>query len=217
MYSSLRVVTPPVCLPVDLPLAAQHCRIDMATEFNLVELYVSTATMLAEQYLGRILIAQTLDWTVAESSPPASAMVPMASPATLLSAGTLLAAPLGFPWPPRRPLEIPRSPLISVQSVTLGGIETEERVLDASEYSVDLHTEPGRLLQRTKSPTAFQRMVVRFTAGYGTDPISVPSPIRNAILLMAAWLYEHRGDAEGDMPKAAQMLLAPYRLVTFGG
>jgi hypothetical protein len=45
----------------------------------------------------------------------------------------------------------------------------------------------------------------------------VPAPIVNAILLTAAALYEHRGDDDGDLPRAAEALLTPYRLVTFGG
>ena len=42
-------------------------------------------------------------------------------------------------------------------------------------------------------------------------------PIRHAILLLTAFLYEQRGDAIAEMPAFARNLMQPYRLWTFAG
>lgn len=222
MISALRLVTPPALEPVDPDTAIAHCRIDADDGGRLLlDSYIVSARAWVETFLGRVLITQTLDWSVGEAQPapgPNTALVPLTSPATMLAPGSLLAPPLGFPWPPRRPLELPRSPVQSVVSVTLGGLDIDPVALDASQYAVDLATDPARLLlQPGAAPRSWERVTVRFKAGYGDQPAAVPAPIRHAILLLTAFLWEHRGDAGGDMPKAAEMLLSPYRLVTFGG
>lgn len=42
-------------------------------------------------------------------------------------------------------------------------------------------------------------------------------PIRHAIMVLTAYLYEGRGDVNSDGPQAAWSLLGPYRLWQFGG
>jgi uncharacterized phiE125 gp8 family phage protein len=61
-------------------------------------------------------------------------------------------------------------------------------------------------------------MIIDYTAGYDdADPEAVPTPIRHAILLLTAFLYEQRGDAAAELPDAAARLMDPYRLWSFAG
>lgn len=55
-----------------------------------------------------------------------------------------------------------------------------------------------------------------FTVGFGPGPLDLPGDLRQAILLMATHLYEHRDPALGaqaGMPFAVLALLAPHRAV----
>ena len=53
-------------------------------------------------------------------------------------------------------------------------------------------------------PTALRvanSIEVEYRAGYGTDPASIPADIRQAVLMLTANLYEHRGETvTGSMP-----------------
>lgn len=59
------------------------------------------------------------------------------------------------------------------------------------------------------------RVEVVYEAGYGTLPSDIPAPIRQAILMLAAEMYETRTSA-GSLPDNAviQALLAPYKIAT---
>jgi uncharacterized phiE125 gp8 family phage protein len=56
---------------------------------------------------------------------------------------------------------------------------------------------------------------IRFVAGYG-DPANVPDEIKQAILMMVADLYEHRGEEVigNEVQDRAESLLSKERLVT---
>jgi|GEM_PF-2102686 len=57
-------------------------------------------------------------------------------------------------------------------------------------------------------------IVVVYEAGFGADPSDVPAQIRQAILMLAAWLYEHRGQcdaSDGVQKSGAASILTPWR------
>ncbi len=65
-------------------------------------------------------------------------------------------------------------------------------------------------------PVAFQigaPTTITFTAGYGPTPSDVPAPLRQAMLLLVSYGYEHRDSTDG-LPLMVQALIAPYRVVT---
>lgn len=62
-------------------------------------------------------------------------------------------------------------------------------------------------------------VTVTFDAGFGALWSDVPDDLAQAVLLLAAHFYEHRGDgaASAGLPDAVSALIAPYRIVrTFG-
>lgn len=56
-------------------------------------------------------------------------------------------------------------------------------------------------------------LVIRYTSGYGDSAADVPLAIRQAILMLIAHLYEHRGDDAIEIPPTVKILLRPYRVV----
>jgi uncharacterized phiE125 gp8 family phage protein len=95
---------------------------------------------------------------------------------------------------------LPRYPLQSITSVTTydtGDNATSITVADV--FNVDTYRTPGRIALRSGQtwPIALREtnaIVIDYVAGYGSAAGDVPAPIRQAILLMAASLYENRGD-----------------------
>ena len=210
MYASLRVIVAPASEPVDVPLARQHARIDSGYDDTLVAMYITSARLWAETYLNRALFTQKLQYNVTWAPPPT---------ATPLVPQSLIVFPLN--WPPlvKRPIELPRAPCQSVEQIQWGPLDNMT-VADPEDYDLNLGVEPGYVSVKPQLLPQIpqQSMIIDYTAGYDDgDPDAVPMPIRHAILLLTAWLYEQRGDVSSEMPAAATMLLQPYRLWTFAG
>ena len=209
MFSSLTVVTPPTAEPVSVDLVRQHCRIDNEDDDPLLAIYITSARIWVEDYLGRILLLQQLRWIVARETPRQS-MPYVGLPLSLM------VFPLWYPWAAmhRNALELPRQPVVSVDAVASGQWgQPDTMLVPGTDYDVDPATARLRLHQGWCG-CGQDHLVVTFTAGDAATAIR--QPIIHAILLLTAFLYENRGDAGGDMPDVARALLSPYRLVTFG-
>lgn len=215
MRTTLQVTAAPATLPVGLGIAKQHCRIDHASDDDLLQVYIGVATSMAEQYLSRALITQTLLWTVTPEWP--------VRPDVHFLRGAL---------------QLPRAPVQSITSVVLtdqrGNVTTITPATlpvvppaTLQGYVADLSQQPATLVigldtvlvdGRTVRNATLQHLQVQFVAGYGVptdgDPYvaAIPEPIKQAILLTIAHLYEHRGDTDAAMPRAAEWLLDPYRI-----
>lgn len=121
-------------------------------------------------------------------------------------------------WPPRRLVEVPLSPVASVDAITVYDGEGEPAVLDPAGYVADVTSSPARILVRgTVAPEAtFNGIEIDLTAGYGeTD--DVPAPLRQAVLQLAAHWYERRepvafGGSAQPAPLGFEALIAPYRV-----
>jgi uncharacterized phiE125 gp8 family phage protein len=50
-------------------------------------------------------------------------------------------------------------------------------------------------------------------AGFGATPAAVPEDLRQAVLLMVAHWYAHRGDEPQPLPAGIAALLTPFREV----
>ena len=211
MFSAVYVTTPPAAEPVGVPLARQHCRVDQLSDDALIAIYITAARAWAEQYLGRALVTQQLTWTLSFDRPP-NGFPYVSMPLSLLI------LPQWFQWPLSQAgsVKLPWQPVISVDAVSYGQWGEADTVLTVgTDYDVDpasarLRIHPGSMVLPN------DHLQVQFTAGYGDDPRLIPGPIIAAILILTAFLYEQRGDAGGEMPMAAERLLAPYRIVRFG-
>lgn len=121
-------------------------------------------------------------------------------------------------------ITIPKSPLVSVTSVTYTDTNGDAQTVSASNYTVvapsGLECAPGYIVPAygvywpvTRAvPNA---VVVRFVAGYGVAS-TVPAPIRAAMKLLIGHWYANReavniGNITSELPLAVASLLWPYK------
>jgi hypothetical protein len=209
MYTALRVVTPPASEPVLLADAKQHLRVDQSCDDAYISGLITSARMMIEEWSGRSLITQTLNWTMSQSVP--SGALPLL-PMPMLVLPIILTAPQII----NKPLQLPRSPVQSVSSVMWTDTDGTQYPLTAgTDYMVDTALEPARVrLTWLTIPRYLENIQVQFVAGYGSDGTTTPAPLISAIKLLLAWLYEHRGDdaaAPDTPPRAIDYLITPYR------
>ena len=183
---SLQLTTPPAAEPVTLDQAKAHLRVDTTDDDALITALIAAARARAEWHTGRAFVTQ--GWTLWLDG-----------------------------WPCNGVIEIPLPPLQSVQSVTAYAPDDSATGLDAATYQVDTASAPARLaLKPNASPPvnlrALNAIAIAFTAGYG-EAADVPAAIQQAILMIVAALYAHRGDEAAEIPQEALALLAPYRVV----
>jgi uncharacterized phiE125 gp8 family phage protein len=183
---NLIVVAPPDEEPVSLEEAKAHLRVDHSADDDLITAMIVAAREVCEQEAGRAFITQT--WQLSLERFPGSEC----------------------------PIEIPKPPLIGIESVTYIDGEGDDQVLDPSAYYADTADDPGRLLPafETSWPDAreFPNSVrIEFEAGYGAAA-AVPARAKQAIKLLVSHWYEHReavltGTISKEIEFSLQMLL----------
>jgi uncharacterized phiE125 gp8 family phage protein len=213
MQTTLIVTTEPTAEPVSIEQVKRHCRIDSNADDDLLAIYLTAARVMAEGYLSRALVSQTLLWTVRPRS-------------ELREWDTRL----------RRALELPRAPVQSIESVTMLDVWGNSTTISPATlpvtppaqilgYVADLTLEPATLLIGHMTPlaggspayrTRLQHIQVSMVAGYA-EAEKIPTTTINAIMMTTALLYEHRGDAGGALSETAQWLLDRSRLQFLGG
>ncbi len=125
-------------------------------------------------------------------------------------------------WPPGRDVELPLSPLRSVDEVRIKDASGVAVIVPAESYLVDLAARPARLVWNNVMPPMPQvpanGIEIDLTVGFGADGDSVPAPLKHAILMLAAHWYEHRDPQEiggegARIPDAVGELINPFRTI----
>ncbi len=229
ILTTLRVITPPTKEPLTLAQVKIFCRIYTDWEDSLVSSLLTTARMGVEQYLGRVLVTQTLLWTV--KTLPYSEPY-RGYPGFGLGDAYWAYGLAGGYSNMDGSLQLPRSPVQSITSVTLRDHHGVDTVVNNTVYNLDTELDPARFHLKWHEvienfPTVdplrpLQHIAIEFVAGFGGSEYNeaIPSPILQAIYLYVAYLYENRGDSgtgTPDMPKAVYYLCDPYRIQSFGG
>lgn len=121
---------------------------------------------------------------------------------------------------PAAEIELPHSPVMSIQSVDYTGADGADATLDPGAYVLDDYSEPQWLLPVIGSAwPATQSVInavrVRYVAGYGEGK-PLPAPIRAAILLTLGHLYANRESVTvkapaTELPLGVIALLRDYR------
>lgn len=193
---ALRLITPPVPI-FTVHTAKRHLHVDTNDEDELITDLIEAATRHIdgkEGWLNRSLNPQTYDLTYDN-----------------------------FPC---GPIQVPLPPLISIDSVNYVDEDGAPAVFSSGSYEVDDVSEPGwvQLGSNFSWPSimgTINAVRIRFTAGYAYasgDESTVPFPIRQAILMMVADMYERRESvADGSVstipiPSTVKALLHPYRI-----
>jgi uncharacterized phiE125 gp8 family phage protein len=126
-------------------------------------------------------------------------------------------------WPRSGTIALPLHPVQTVTAVRIYDPDDAPTVVDSDTYSVDVLSDPGRLVVSAGSgQLAPARLLnafeIAFTAGFGDAPEDVPEPIRHAVKLLVTHWYEHRepvvlGQLPQEVPATVAGLLLPYRRV----
>jgi hypothetical protein len=123
----------------------------------------------------------------------------------------------------RAVVALPVYPLQSVDTVTVFNEASVPSVVNiGATFDIDTYQKPGRLALQDGAtwPVALRNInaiQIEYTAGYGLTAGTVPAPLRRAVLQMASYLYEHRGDgcAVGDAYRdsGAESMAMRYKVV----
>jgi hypothetical protein len=121
-----------------------------------------------------------------------------------------------------RSLTLPRYPLSSVTSCKVFDEAGNQVVVTiAATFDVDTYSKPGRLALKRGATwpialRAVNAIEIDYIAGHGDTVASVPGPLKRAVRHLAAYLFEHRGDAcaADDMlaKSGAGAILGAYRV-----
>ncbi len=180
----------PAAEPVTVAEAKAHLRVDGSPEDALIASLILTARLHIETSLGLALITQS--WRLELDG-----------------------------WPNARAVELPIRPLQAITAVRVLDQDATATTLAPSTYIVDEASTPPRLVPVNSGWPAPGRAAagieIDLTAGFGAGASDVPAPIRQALLMLVAHLYEHRqsidiGSPATRMPAAARDLLQSYRM-----
>ena len=196
--TGLSLITAPAIEPLTLQEAKAHLRVTASDDDSLILALITAVRQSLEGRFGelqRALITQTWDWFL-DCFPASSA----------------------------RPLDVPMPPLQSVTSITYTDTDGASQTWSAAKYTVDARSLIGRVMPAynetyPETRDVMNAVTVRFVAGFGATAADVPAPIRHAMLLQIAHLYDNRdthmiGGSVEQLP-AVRNLLAPYWIATF--
>jgi uncharacterized phiE125 gp8 family phage protein len=179
-----KVITPPQVTPVTLEEVKAHLKVTGTDEDSLLAIYIQAATNAAEAYTN----IRFIDTEIEEVFDEFHEMTYL------------------------------RFPTKQIDSIKYDSSDDTEKTVNTAIYVLNTYTEPQVLLRQSGQnwPNDLAdkrlRIRVRYIAGFGDEPSTVPADIRSAILLIVGHLYENREDTVSALPKASTRLLEPWRV-----
>jgi uncharacterized phiE125 gp8 family phage protein len=184
---SLLLTTPPVVEPLSLAEAKAHLRVPHADDDAYISTLIVSARLRVERQTGLRLITQ--NWSQFMDC-----------------------------WPPQGIVELDLNPVSAATDVIVYGDSDTPSTVDPAHYFLDATTNPPRLVfrqGRNPSPPGrrAQGIEIRVTAGFGSAA-AVPQELKQAMLLLVADAFTHRGD-DGlrSLTPAVLDLINPYRVM----
>ena len=171
---------------ISLEEAKNYLKIDTADDDALISVFISAAERLVEKYTGRTLLTE--DFVLKLDTSPYEIL-------------------------------IPHSPLQSVSKIEVIGDDGAVTEVDASNYYVDTNeAQQGRVRLRLgcvwPCHRGFASFMISGRAGYGDSPDDVPLPLKTAIMIALALIYEKRGTiSKQEVLEAISALCWPYRVM----
>lgn len=187
---TITVSTAATVEPLTIAEAREHIQITHTDDDNYIQSLIKAARAVVEGYTGRALIQRTVavDFDSNEA---------------------------------QSPLELPLGKLQSVSSFAYYDVEGNSTAVTSTDYYI-ASTNPGRLVAKNAGWNVqrnWKAITVTYVAGYGSTASSVPDDLRHGLKIILADLWENAAsDAPMHdpypIPRAAKLLLAPYRLIT---
>jgi len=115
---------------------------------------------------------------------------------------------------------IPRPPLQSVSSVQYQDASDATQTLASSNYTVDIDSEPGRLVESPTGsyPTTYDdinAVTITFVAGYGDAASDVPEIFKQAIKLYVERMYDMPINSYGDALDNAMLSMLMHQKIDY--
>lgn len=185
---TLYLLAGPAEEPVSLAEAKAFLRLDDNTEDALVTTLVAASRLHVEGTTARALVAQT--WRLVTDC-----------------------------WPVDRAVRLPVAPLLSLTAVTAYDEAGDAHALDLAQFEADAAT-PRLLLppELESMPVLRERQGIEidYVAGYGATAADVPADLKQAVLVLVAYWFEHRDLAvlsgpNSVAPSGFERLVAGYR------
>lgn len=208
-YRGHALVAAPDIEPVTVSDIKNQLELDVSdtSKDTQIELYIASARQIIEEYTGLALIDQ--QWRLELDHWPGDVErwwdgVKDGAITELVSTGR------------KNDVLLPRYPLQSVDSITADGTA----VVIADTFVVDTAQKPGRLVIKRGAtwPVVLDTasgIKITYTAGFSDSASEVPAALRLAVIQMAAYMYEHRGDCNTEsamINSGAQSMVDAYRI-----
>jgi hypothetical protein len=205
MDCSLHLVTPPEIEPVTAAEVKLHTHISGSTEDTIIEGWIASARMLAEDYQRRAFIGQMWEMSF-DCFPDTPIFVPRSPLIGVMSikcydvynTETVL-------------YSIADNPITTTTEAGPDGSDNDD-------FIIDTDSQPGRigLAYNIVWPSITLRPMnavkIRFAAGYGLKTEDVPAQVKDAIMLYCAYRNENRAAEVDEAPKQFYNLLSPNRI-----
>jgi uncharacterized phiE125 gp8 family phage protein len=186
-----KLITAPVLEPVDLESMRKELRVTNTSEDDLIVSKIKTARHMAEKFTESKFYTQTWEYYLEC-------------------------------FPKDDELLIPHPPLQSITSIKYYDSANVLQTWDAVNYRVNTGSQPGSVEYVSSWPATYYRseaIVIKFVCGYSSREL-IPEPIKDAIKLMAAHLFENRQQVMvvtgtlniAELPLGVYDLLTPYQV-----
>jgi uncharacterized phiE125 gp8 family phage protein len=119
-------------------------------------------------------------------------------------------------WPRERVVDLPLSPLIAVERISITDAAGEAVDCPPAAYAAEPGCDPPRLAVFAAVPEpAPERagIAIDLIVGFGASADDVPAPLKLALKMLVTRWFENRGDVTGaqSLPTEALALVAPFR------
>jgi len=182
----------PAIEPVLLAEAKAFLRVDDSAEDGFITTLIAAARIHVEGITGRALIAQS--WRVICDN-----------------------------WPIDRIVRLPVGPVMSLTAVTVYDPDGVATSLALAQFQPETEVAPAHLYLPSTiagSPLMRERAAIEidYLAGFGVDPSDVPNDLKQAILSLIGYWFEHRdaviiAGSGSVVPTGFDQLVSAYRNV----
>jgi hypothetical protein len=210
LLAKSKLVTAPTEDALNLATVKEFLRLDGTADDAALTAIIKGSTKRVESYIDQKLITQT--WDIFFDGFPASYGDGHEPWWDGMRQGAISELSKSVPF-----MEMPFGPLASASVKYINEAGTE-MTYDSAGYVIDTRDRHGAIVLKsgylwpTDILTPVNGVVVRGVFGYGGQT-DVPDDIKQALMNLVAFLYEHRDDNQDlpAMPASAQLLLEPYR------
>jgi len=166
---------------------------DDGVQDGVLEAYLRAAISAIEARTGKALLSRSFRWTLTA-------------------------------WRDLSAQALPLAPVSAITRLAIADRFGTEEVIDPARYVLEPDTHRPRLVSTglvLPSIPVNGAAVIDFDAGFGPAWADLPADLGQAVKLLAAHFYEHRGAGSGmdaEVPAAVAMLIARWRVTRlFGG